>query len=152
MLEIEFEKKGEFKPSDHPLLHYFEKGKLYKIRQKRTELLDAMLESSIKYGLLFGPASSGKTTIVKNLSKEYGMIEVEWEPTIEKVRENYLSEEEKGEEEVPTYKILKYLRDTFSNNLDKTFILDGLHSDKMLPEIKKHLGNPSFILNKRISK
>lgn len=38
------------------------------------------------------------------------------------------------------------------NNLDKTFILDGLHSDKMLPEIKKHLGNPSFILNKRISK
>lgn len=38
------------------------------------------------------------------------------------------------------------------NNLDKTFILDGLHSDKMLPEIKKHLGNPSFILNKKISK
>ena len=53
---------------------------------------------------------------------------------------------------MPAFKILKYLKDTFRNNLDKTFILDGVPNDKFLPEIKKHLGNPSFILNKRISK
>jgi adenylate kinase family enzyme len=39
-----------------------------------------MLQSSIKYGLLFGPP--GKTTLVKNLSKKFGMIEVDWESTI----------------------------------------------------------------------
>lgn len=41
-----------------------------------------MLQSSIKYGLLFGAPSSGKTTLVKNLSKAFGMVEVDWEATL----------------------------------------------------------------------
>jgi ABC-type oligopeptide transport system ATPase subunit len=78
MLQVEFEKKMEFRPADHPLLYFFERGDLIKIQEDKLDLVDAMLSKGVNYGIVFGPSSSGKTFLARAIAKIYDFILVEW--------------------------------------------------------------------------
>lgn len=101
---------------------------------------------------MFGAPASGKTTIAKALAKNRGFILVDWEPTLNIVKDKYLSEAEKGLEEVPFPRVLQYFRDLFNANKKETVILDGFAMEKNFDQFVKVLGAPKFFLNLSVDK
>lgn len=98
------------------MLHFFSEGRYIRIKEDVLDLVDAKINKGVQYGIVFGAASSGKTTIAKALAKNRGFLLVDWEPTINIIKDKYLNETEKGLDDVPFPRVIQYFKDFFAAN------------------------------------
>jgi adenylate kinase family enzyme len=88
------------------------------------ELFRTFITRRTKWGLVYGPANGGKTTLAKYMGQKYGYSVIEWEPTIAQLKEK-LGAPGEPLEDVPLAKIVEYYRKMFEMVGKEKYIFDG---------------------------
>lgn len=75
---------------------------------------------------------------------------IDWEPTLAVVKEKYLTETEKGLEEIPFNRVIQYFRDLAAKK--ETVVMDGFALEKNFEQFVREVGAPSWVVNVKVDK
>ncbi|CAD8140791.1 unnamed protein product [Paramecium octaurelia] len=151
---INFLKEGKavsFSAKINPVLHYSAEGKNLIIQNEDLGPFQSYLTKRVKYGIVIGPAMSGKTTFAKYISQKFGFNLIEWgETAITQLKEKLSTVPGEQIEELTLPMIIKYYKDLFSNVTNEKYVFDGFPPGCEKPEqILQflNLGQASWVLN-----
>lgn len=74
-------------------MNFIERGDYIKITNNIPELFEDRIQKGYDYAIVFGAPASGKTTLSRSLAKAQDYLLVEWEPTLNTVKDKYCTEE-----------------------------------------------------------